>query len=1042
VRLSHRRRIFGLLALQAFAVAFVATSAGSGGAATNPTVRLLAHDVSRPLSSVPHGHPHATPRHSKLVVSFSSPLQSLLPHSARRTVASAFHSLAPVTLGSWDGTAGPGGYAPADPNGDIGMTQYVQAINFRLAIYSRAGAHANLGVITSSQFWNGLGGPDAAGLCASSPGGDPVVQYDRLADRWVYSEFAFDFDSSGNPVSPIVQCVAVSKTADATGEWYRYAFQVSTTKFMDYPKLGIWPDGYYLSYNQFDLSNGSYVGAGALALQRSAMLTGSAAQARYFDLQSVNPGLGGMLPATVNSTNAPAANAPELYLQSLDDPTNANDRLQVWGFHVDWANVANSTFQPIQDLPVVPASVPTFDSTFNCGSDTPDCIVQSGTTQGLDPVSSIATVGGTTIPQLMYRLNYLKDLGGTEHLVVTQAVNRGANAAAVRWYDVTNTGAGWAINAGGDYAPDADSRFMSSGAIDNSDELAIAYSTSGVATFPSLRYAGRLPGDAAGAMSIAETSLLAGSQSQTTIGRWGDYSSLALDPLDLCNFWFTGEYAAGPGMSWRTRIGEFNFSTCTPLAAQRPVLTVDPTWSTPIVREGQTITRVAPTFTGMTTLAYQWRRCDKYGFSCVDLAGQTGLTHVFTAADAVGDKTLRLQATATNPNGTVVASSIATPVVQSLPPVNTTSPAISGTTQDGQTLATTNGSWTSSSPVSYTYRWRRCGVSCLFIAGANSSTYTLTSADVGSSVDVIVSATNTGGGTDATAGATAGISAAPVVVTTTSSTTTSSTTTSSTTTTSSGGGGGGGGGPGSPDLAVTGFADNPNPAPGDNVTFVLAVTDKNGKPAQTLNLDVALSSGLQYVSSTSDRGSGCVASSATTLRCFLDWLSSDVKVANLQITAKVIATGAQAIVAVASAQQGDSDSTNNTLSVPLSVGSSSTAGVPVGLNGDGTPTKKQDKVKPNASALASTAKRGTVAKLRFKIYDDQGVARALTTIKRGNTLLATPSTGFGPVAYGSVYYVGWHVPANATKGSYWFCVTAVDRAGNKSAPSCAPLLLK
>jgi len=251
---------------------------------------------------------------------------------------------------------------------------------------------------------------------------------------------------------------------------------------------------------------------------------------------------------------------------------------------------------------------------------------------------------------------------------------------------------------------------------------------------------------------------------------------------------------------------------------------------------------------------------------------------------------------------------------------------------------------------------------------------------------------------------------------------------------------------------VTGSAGNGSPAPGDSVTFFLAVTDKNGKPAQTIYLDVALSSGLQYVSSTTDRGNGCVATNATTLRCFLDWLSSDVRVANLQITAKVLTAGTQGITAVASDQQGDIDSTNNTLSISLSAGTTgstggtgstgSTSGIPVGLNGDGTPTKKQDKVKPHATALGSSGKRGATAKLRFKIYDDQGTARALTTIKRGKAIVATPSTGFGPVAYGSVYYVGWHVPAKAAKGSYWFCVTAVDRAGNKSAPSCAPLAVK
>ena len=1017
------RRLLALLALQALGVGLLAgipaggaVAAGVQGAATPAAaVRLLAHDVSHAIRARPHGHPHATPRRTALVARFESPLTRLL--KPRRSLSSL---LAPVTIGSWDGTAGPGGYAPADPNGDIGMTQYVQAINFRLAVYSRAAPHTILALATSSQFWNGLSGPDAAGLCATSPGGDPVIQYDRLADRWVYSEFAFAVDGAGNPVAPFVQCVAVSTGADATGTWNRYAFQVSntTTNFPDYPKLGVWPDGYYLSYNQFNLVTGSFVGAGALALERSAMLTGAAAQARYFDLRAVNPGLGGMLPATMDATNLPPAGAPELYLQSQDDPTNANDRLEVWAFHVDWtAPGAGSTFQPIANLPVN-----TFDSTFSCGS--ANCIVQPGTLVTLDQLATVVQSGGTIVPQLMYHLDYMRDLGGTQRLVATQAVNVGGNEAGVRWYQLSNSGAGWSVLQQGTYAPDADSRFMSSGGIDNSGELALAYSVSGAATFPSLRYTGRLPADGAGVMSIAETSLFAGAASQTDTGHWGDYSSLSLDPLDLCTFWYTGEYASLTG--WRTRIGEFDFSTCIPKSPTRPVLTVDPIWSTPIVREGQTISGTAATFTGATSVAYQWRRCDRYGFSCVDIPGEIALTHVFSAADAAGDRTVRLQETATNATGVSVSASTATPVVQSLPPVNMTRPTISGTAQAAQVLATTNGTWTSSSPLSYTYRWRRCASSCVFIAGATAASYTVTAADVASTLDVVVSATNTGGGTDANADPTTAVTPAPVVGGG-----------------SGGSGGGGGSGSGGPDLQVTGFASLSAPLVGDDVTFVLTVTDKNAQPADKLYVNVTLSSGVQYVTSTTDRGSGCVVTSFTTLKCFLDWLSGDALSGHLQITAKVIAAGLQTLTATATDQQGDIDASNNTVAFTLNAPSNkSTSAVPAGLNGDGTTKALPDKKKPTSHAFTSTGRRGQAAALRFRIYDDRGVAKAVATVKRNGKSFGTATSGFGPVAYGSTYFVGWRVPATAPAGSYAFCVVATDRAGNHSPSSCASLTLK
>jgi uncharacterized repeat protein (TIGR01451 family) len=376
---------------------------------------------------------------------------------------------------------------------------------------------------------------------------------------------------------------------------------------------------------------------------------------------------------------------------------------------------------------------------------------------------------------------------------------------------------------------------------------------------------------------------------------------------------------------------------------------------------------------------------------------------------------------------------------------------IGGVAQAGQSLNVSQGTWTGAQPITYTYGWQSCssaGANCVAISGQTTNTYAVNSGDIGKTLRAVVTATNSGGGTVFTTLATAVVTAAPA-----------------------GGGGGssggsgsggssssGGGGAGSPDLAVTGFASNASPLVGDNVTFFVTVADNNGKPAQQLYLSVALGAGLQFVSSTTDRGNPCTVVS-TGLSCFLDWLSSDVTTAHLQITAKVIATTGQTFSGTASAGQGELNPVDNTLSLSLSTvaatpasptptgtsgttGGTSTGKTPVGLNGDGTPTKKQDKKKPTAEALYTPGKRGATVKLRFKIYDDQGVAKATTSIKRGATLVGTAKTGFGPVAAGSVYFVGWHVPANAAKGNYWFCVVATDRAGNKSAQSCAPLALK
>ena len=243
---------------------------------------------------------------------------------------------------------------------------------------------------------------------------------------------------------------------------------------------------------------------------------------------------------------------------------------------------------------------------------------------------------------------------------------------------------------------------------------------------------------------------------------------------------------------------------------------------------------------------------------------------------------------------------------------------------------------------------------------------------------------------------------------------------------------------------------NSAPALGSNVTFFLTVTDKNSKPAQQLYVTVVLGAGLQYVSSTSDRGNGCSVSSGQ-LKCFLDYLSSDVTTAQLQIVTKVVSSSLQTFSGTASAGQGEFNPADNTLSFSLNTTptpattttpGSTTSGVPVGLNGDGTPTKKQDRKAPTSRALASSGRRGRAAQLRFKVYDEHGVAKVVTKVKRNGTVVGTPSTGFGPVAFGSVYFLAWHVPAQAAKGNYRFCVVAYDRAGNRSAESCAPLALK
>lgn len=226
----------------------------------------------------------------------------------------------------------------------------------------------------------------------------------------------------------------------------------------------------------------------------------------------------------------------------------SNHRLQLWNFHVDFTNINSSSFTGPTNLPTA-----TFDSSLNF-------IPQPGTNSVLDPLSD----------RLMMRLQY-RNSSGRQTLVVNHTVDAsGASHAGVRWYELQNTGSGWSIRQQGTYAPDNDHRWMGSIASDKDGNLALGYSVSSQTTFPSIRYAGRLAADPLGVLGQAETSLMVGSGSETQTGRprWGDYSMMAVDPLDNCTFWYTQEYYANTGnINWQTRIGSFRFPSCQPLVS-------------------------------------------------------------------------------------------------------------------------------------------------------------------------------------------------------------------------------------------------------------------------------------------------------------------------------------------------------------------------------------------------------------------------------------------------------------------------------------------
>jgi hypothetical protein len=417
-------------------------------------------------------------------------------------------------------------YAPPDTTGAVGATQYVQWVNVHLAVFKKDGTLV-YGPALGNTLFQSLGG-----ACASNNDGDPIVQYDKVANRWVLSQFAVPGGSAG-----YWQCVAVSKTSDATGGYWLYAFQYS--QFNDYPKMGVWSDGYYVTFNIF---TSTFQGAKVCAYDRAKMLVGDqTATQQCFQLSSSYASL---QPADLDGSTAPPAGTPNYLVNRL------STSLGFWKFKVDWNNAANTTLTG-------PAQIPVAAYSAACGGGA--CVPQPNTNQKLDSLAD----------RLMFRLAYRNFGGGDERMVVNHAVmvnqskKPNTGNAAVRWYEIRNMSTTPSIFQQSSFSPDTSFRWMGSAAMDKLGNMAVGYSLSSSSVKPKLAYATRLVDDAAGTLS-GETTIVAGGGSQlSNLSRWGDYTQMSIDPVDDCTFWYTGQYLKANGtFNWSTRIASFKITTC------------------------------------------------------------------------------------------------------------------------------------------------------------------------------------------------------------------------------------------------------------------------------------------------------------------------------------------------------------------------------------------------------------------------------------------------------------------------------------------------
>jgi hypothetical protein len=457
---------------------------------------------------------------------------------------------------NFDGIAFTGVFPP-DPVGEIGPDHYVQMVNGFFSSDVRIFDKDGRFMITFLLEDLARSIPPEGDACEFGAG-DPIVLYDELDDRWLLTEFSAAVNAL---------CVYISDDDSPFGPYTLYVFP--TEIFPDYPKYGVWNDTYLVSTNEFEAEDGgdpaedeeAFPRPKVYALDKTAMLRGEPAEIVRFTI----PELAGfafqaVTPADHDGELAPPQGSPGVFIRHRDDEvhdpgSNDPDRdfLEVFELSVDF-EAGDFALRGPQRI-----AIQEYD-TFPCSlTGALDCIRQPRTKQRLDVIGEV----------VMWRVQY-RNNGRRETLVGNFAVDVGDEQAGIRWFELRQGGSGiWRLFQEGTHAPDGDSRWIGSIAMDRAGDIALGYSVSSRTTFPSIRYAGRRASDRRGRLPQGEFSIIESSIAQTIIERWGDYSSLNLDPSDGCTFWYTNEYLEpvrieGGGVTgiWQTRIATFRFDRC------------------------------------------------------------------------------------------------------------------------------------------------------------------------------------------------------------------------------------------------------------------------------------------------------------------------------------------------------------------------------------------------------------------------------------------------------------------------------------------------
>jgi len=408
--------------------------------------------------------------------------------------------------------------SPPDPSAAVGPNHIVQMVNTGWTVFDKEGVEAP-------------GFPKSLSDPLGSTVSDPIVLYDREADRWLISMGS----SAGFKV-------AISETNDPTGSYYVYAFSVGG--FQDFPKYGIYGNSYLITGN-FS-SNGRFY-----AINREKMITGDpTAEIINLNLPNYTGGTTFQSPQVAHSEGAGIAAGAVPIVWFQDDAWGgiSTDHLKVWNFDVDWSDPSSATISDPLEIELAP-----FDS------------LMAG--QGGDPWANIAQpVTPQRLDALLHTINYQThryDFGTHESMVLNFVVEteNGSRISGLRWVELRKTTGDWELYQEGTFVdPTGDeSVFLGGIGMDQEGNIGFAYTKSGIDTFPSLFYTGRLDENTLGEMTIVEELIAEGVSPVTSNSRYGDYAQLTRDPVDDLTFWYTGEYS-GQINGRKSQIASFKIS--------------------------------------------------------------------------------------------------------------------------------------------------------------------------------------------------------------------------------------------------------------------------------------------------------------------------------------------------------------------------------------------------------------------------------------------------------------------------------------------------